>query len=121
MRLEPGIDVISNFEGLSLKRRRQIPNVLKGLLAHGANLQEMREREQEAKKGMNSVQNASPDKVQEGKKSSVSASSKRPASSISTSQGENSVERDDLSPKCVKKGAAAINFLDIGAARARER
>ena len=30
-----------------------------------------------------------------------------------------SVERDDLSPKCVKKGAAAINFLDIGAVRAR--
>lgn len=119
MRLEPGIDVISNFEGLSLKSRRQIPNVLKGLLAHGANLQEMREREQEAKKGMNAVQNASPDKVQEGKKSSVSASSKRPASSISTSQGENSVERDDLSPKCVKKGAAAINFLNIGAIRAR--
>eukprot|EP00550_Attheya_septentrionalis_P001585 CAMPEP_0198293954 /NCGR_PEP_ID=MMETSP1449-20131203/19724_1 /TAXON_ID=420275 /ORGANISM="Attheya septentrionalis, Strain CCMP2084" /LENGTH=1067 /DNA_ID=CAMNT_0043993725 /DNA_START=108 /DNA_END=3311 /DNA_ORIENTATION=- len=48
MRLEPEIDKLSRFLDLSISngdRRKEIPSVLKELLAHGANLESMRERE----------------------------------------------------------------------------
>ena len=130
MRLEPEIDLLSKFEGLNLnKRRKQIPSVLKELLAHGANLEEMRERERA------SLTNAEDETVppsstapKESKKAQGDANGFSPSKTLTSIKDTTNTDADTSKtpPSKVESSnkrtpaATAKNFLGIGAAKAKK-
>eukprot|EP00956_Cyclotella_meneghiniana_P010482 scaffold14602_cov52-Cyclotella_meneghiniana.AAC.5 len=102
VRLEPDIDKLVKFEhveGCYSIERKQVPPVLRELLAHGATLAALRERELEAKLGQ---EISAPAKEQSQKETAI-----KPIKSKSTD-----VKAD--------KRMAARNFLNVGAAKAKE-
>lgn len=132
MRLEPEIDVISKFEGLTVKHRKDIPSVLKELLAHGANLEEMRERERAAKDDIAAASSTASKPIAatvEAASGGISgfSPSKRPAAikDKTNTAGDKSEFSNTTPPKNEPKAkhtpvATSKNFLGIGAAKARK-
>jgi chromosome transmission fidelity protein 18 len=130
MRLEPEIDLLAKFEGLNLnKRRKQIPSVLKELLAHGANLEEMRERERA------SLTNAEDETVppsssvpKESKKAQGDANGFSPSKTTTSIKDTTNTDADTSKTPPSKAessnkrtpAATAKNFLGIGAANAKK-
>ena len=131
MRLEPEIDLLSKFEGLNLnKRRKQIPSVLKELLAHGANLEEMRERErvslaniedetapsssahEKSKAAQGDGTGFSPSKASASIKDTTNTDADTGTSKTPLSKTDSSAKRTPA--------ATAKNFLGIGAAKAKK-
>ena len=128
MRLEPEIDLLSKFEGLNLnKQRKQIPFVLKELLAHGANLEEMRERERasSANNEDEGVPSSAPEKSKETQGEGNSFSPSKTTTSIKdttntdTDNSKTPPSKVELSTKRTP-AATAKNFLGIGAAKAKK-
>lgn len=102
VRLEPDIDKLVKFEhidGCYSIERKQVPPVLRELLAHGATLAALRERELEAKLGQ---ETSAPAKELSQKETTV-----KPVDSKSTSNKTDNRQ-------------AARNFLNVGAAKAKE-
>lgn len=132
MRLEPEIDIISKFKGLAVKRRKEIPSVLKELLAHGANLEEMRERERAAKDEATAssaiskpnatatatstttvgISSFSPSKRSTAIKDTTNTEDKSVSSETPPSKNETKAKRTPA--------ATSKNFLGIGAAKAKK-
>ena len=132
MRLEPEIDLLSKFDGLDLnKRRKQIPSVLKELLAHGANLEEMRERERAsvANNEEEAATSSTPEKpkaAQEGNTTGTFSPSKTAGTTsikdTTNTDAENSKTPPTRAEAFGKRtpAATAKNFLGIGAAKAKK-
>lgn len=103
VRLEPDIDKLVKFEhadGGFAVRRKRVPPVLRELLAHGATVAALREREVEARLGKDAS-------VNDG-----SANQPEKKATVKPAVPE---------PKEVKPGKrVARNFLNIGAAKAKE-
>lgn len=126
MRLEPAIDQIVQFENKSFPdQRKEIPPLLKELLAHGANIEEMREREKLAKsedkennktaKQVPSKKNSSQAQHQDYPSKSGSVP-EQTAKSCSTTPSKNF---EGPPSKRAKTIVATKNFLGVGAARAK--
>jgi len=128
MRLEPEIDIISKFEGLTVKHRKEIPSVLKELLAHGANLEEMRERERAAKDDVaaaaftSSKPQGATVEAASGGISGLSPSKRPTAIKDKTNTGDKSEFSNTKNEPKAKHTPVATskNFLGIGAAKAKK-
>ena len=107
VRLEPEIDKLVKFEGIDDTGRMPIPALLKELLAHGATVAALREREQEAKDSLDPSEKVKKDvpKVVSLPKPSLKATA-TPAKSLSKPKSGNN--------------SAAKNFLGKRAAKAKE-
>lgn len=145
MRLEPEIDRVVMFEGLDLSeahRRRVVPSALKELLAHGVNLENMRERERKAKKKSSVVQadasgsangDAAPSSKEQAPNSRITGD---PASTVAAAMPvtpeeislgrHKALEEASKGPKRPAAGsvsasapAAGKNFLGVRAAKAK--
>ncbi|KAL7501439.1 hypothetical protein ACHAWT_010408 [Skeletonema menzelii] len=108
VRLEPEIDKLVKFEGIDDTDRKQVPALLKELLAHGATVAALRERELEAKEAQDAGEKVAlkKDRPKEVSPSKLTKSSTTPSKSL-------------LKPK-TGNNSAAKNFLGKRAAKAKE-
>lgn len=107
VRLEPEIEKLVKFEGVDDTGRKQVPALLKELLAHGATVAALREREMEAKEAQDAGEKAAlKEQPKEEAKLPPKASTTTPAKSL-------------LKPKS-GNNSAAKNFLGKRAAKAKE-
>lgn len=109
VRLEPEIDKLVKFEGIDDTGRKQIPALLKELLAHGATVAALRERELEAKEAQDAME-----KVALKKDLPKDVPASKPPAKATTTPAK-------LLPKSkTGNNSAAKNFLGKRAAKAKE-
>jgi len=127
MRLEPEIDKMVNYSNLNIsdesQQRTEIPSVVKELLAHGANLEQMRDREQQAAAAaaQSTKQNEPTDTIGKHPTSKLTTidttktnqSGADPTNKIIT----NTSNYDAAAQK--KRTSSNMNFLGLGAAKAK--
>eukprot|EP00986_Skeletonema_menzelii_P008866 scaffold3870_cov160-Skeletonema_menzelii.AAC.7 len=108
VRLEPEIDKLVKFEGIDDTDRKQVPALLKELLAHGATVAALRERELEAKEAQDAGEKVAlkKDRQKEVSPSKLTKSSTTPSKSLPKPKTGNN--------------SAAKNFLGKRAAKAKE-
>ncbi len=110
VRLEPEIDKLVKFEGMDDTGRKQIPALLKELLAHGATVAALRERELEAKEAQDVGEKAA---LKKDLPKEVSPS-KLPTKATTTPA------KKSLPKPKTGNNSAAKNFLGKRAAKAKE-
>ncbi len=108
VRLEPEIDKLVKFEGIDDTNRKPVPALLKELLAHGATVAALRERELEAKEAQDVSEKVAlkKDLPKEVSPPKLAKSSTTPAKSLPKPKTGNN--------------SAAKNFLGKRAAKAKE-
>ena len=110
VRLEPEIDKLVKFEYMNDHGRKDIPPVLKELLAHGATVATMRERESEAQIAQ---QEAAGEKAKQKPKETTSPAPKVPKKPLTITPKKQPI-------KAGSNSSAAKNFLGFRAAQAKE-
>lgn len=110
VRLEPEIDKLVNFEGIDDTGRKQVPALLKELLAHGATVAALRERELEAKEAQDAGEKLP---LKKDLPKEVSPTSKLPLKASAT-------PAKSLPKPKTGNNSAAKNFLGKRAAKAKE-
>lgn len=113
MRMEPDIDKLSKFQGVS-GQRMDVPPLLKELLAHAANFASMRESDV----GRNHTGTLNEDKTDAGNHSTKAKESALDKHQTNTREYTPSIPKATESISN-KKNLAAANFLGIGAARVK--
>uniref|UniRef100_A0A7S1YYE2 Uncharacterized protein n=1 Tax=Ditylum brightwellii TaxID=49249 RepID=A0A7S1YYE2_9STRA len=121
MRLEPEIDQVARFSESTVpegQQRKEIPSALKELLAHGANVEKIREREQAA------ARNEEMSKIgQEGFKSGLDLFKKARVTQEPKAIAKQTLKRPLEEPQSIPSPSSKRNnknnFLGIGASRAK--
>jgi len=109
VRLEPEIDKLTKFEGIDDTGRKQVPALLKELLAHGATVAALRERELEAKEAQDA-----------GKKLALKKDPRKGVSPSKLPLKASTTPAKSLPKPKTGNNSAAKNFLGKRAAKAKE-